>query len=149
TDPARLDGLLDTAVAEGAIVTRSSAPAPAAGHFASPAVCLSVPADHVLRTDEIFGPAVTVNSYTDLDEVLAATRHGRYGLGGYVVGPSERATAFARALDVGIVGVNNATPNTPQVPFGGIKHSGYGWEGGEVGLDAFLSYRTVAVASQS
>jgi succinate-semialdehyde dehydrogenase/glutarate-semialdehyde dehydrogenase len=51
----------------------------------------------------------------------------------------------AQALDVGIVGVNNAAPNAPVVPFGGLKHSGLGYEGGQPGLDAFLTHHTTAI----
>jgi succinate-semialdehyde dehydrogenase/glutarate-semialdehyde dehydrogenase len=68
-----------------------------------------------------------------------------YGLGGYVVGAPRRAADVARALDVGIVGVNTGSPNIPQVPFAGLKDSGIGVEGAQLGLDMFLTRQTVAV----
>lgn len=80
--------------------------------------------------------------------MLEATRRLSLGLGGCVAGAdSFRTVAVARELDVGIVGVNTGTPNTPSVPFGGLKDSGLGWEGSQRGLDAFVTRRTIARAA--
>lgn len=110
-------------------------------------ICVDPPATARVCTEEIFGPVLPIRCYDDADEVIAAARDSRYGLAGYVAGrDANRAAAVARALDVGIVGINTASPNTPQIPFGGLKHSGIGYEGGQPGLDAFLAYQTVAAA---
>lgn len=147
TDAGRIRALFDDAAAAGTTVIKAGVDVPAEGHFAPPMICIEPGPDSVVRSEEIFGPGISINGYDDVDEVIATTRASRHGLGGYVVGQAHRAAAVARSLDVGIVGVNNATPNTPQVPFGGLKFSGCGWEGGEAGLEAFLTYRTVAVSA--
>lgn len=147
TDPRRIDTLVNDAAARGAKVLRPERPDVASGYFCAPVICVEPPPDATIVTGEIFGPAVSIRAYDKLDDVLQATRDLDLGLGGYVAGgDSARAFDVARQLDVGIVGVNTATPNTPSVPFGGLKHSGTGWEGGQLGLDAFLTRRTIASA---
>ncbi|AXK31866.1 aldehyde dehydrogenase family protein [Streptomyces armeniacus] len=143
TDPARVESLVDSA---GGDVWRAATPVPEAGNFTRPAVSVRPLRDSELVREEIFGPAVSVLEYDALDEVLEAVAAGPYGLGGYVVGAPRRAAEVARALDVGIVGVNTGSPNTPQVPFAGLKDSGTGVEGSHLGLEAFLAPQTVAVA---
>lgn len=143
SDPARVDGLVDSS---GGDVWRAGTPLPGAGHFARPAVSVRPGGDSALVREEIFGPAVSVLEYGALEEVLEAVASSPYGLGGYVVGAPRRAAGVARALDVGIVGVNTGSPNTPQVPFAGLKDSGIGVEGSHLGLEAFLAPQTVAIA---
>jgi succinate-semialdehyde dehydrogenase/glutarate-semialdehyde dehydrogenase len=144
-DPARIAALADEAAAQGATVIRTHQAVPGEGHFCAPVICLRPPDEAAIVTGEIFGPAVSIRGYRDVDEVLEATRRLSLGLGGYVAwADSSRTVAVARELDVGIVGVNTATPNTPSVPFGGLKDSGLGWEGSQLGLDAFVIRRTIA-----
>ncbi len=142
SDPARVEGLVNSA---GGDVWRASTPVPQAGNFVGPAVSVRPGRDSALVREEIFGPAVSVLEYDALEEVLEAVASSPYGLGGYVVGPPRRAAEVARALDVGIVGVNTGSPNTPQVPFAGLKDSGIGVEGSHLGLEAFLTAQTVAI----
>ena len=143
TDPARVEALLEQS---GGEVWRGDVVLPERGHFQRPAFAVRPVPDSSLRREEIFGPAVSVSGYDELGQVLDTVADGPYGLGGYVVGEPNRAAEVARALDVGIVGVNNGTPNTPRVPFAGLKDSGLGVEGGYAGLEAFLTTRTVAVS---
>ncbi len=145
SDPDRIALLIGEAERQDAKVIRTKLVSPDSRHFCPPAACIAPPRNARIATDEIFGPGVAIFPYDDLDEVITTTRNSRHGLAGYVVGHDvARAVAIANSLDVGIVGVNSATPNTPQVPFGGLKDSGIGWEGGQAGLDVFLTYRTVA-----
>lgn len=147
-DPARIDELAAGAEASGARVHRFGGSTPGYGFFAPPVVVVDPGFDSPAVQGESFGPALAVLAYDDLDEVLSATRRLEHGLAGYVSGPdTHRATEFAKRLEVGIVGVNTGTPNTPQVPFAGLKHSGVGCEGGHAGLEEFLCYQTVAVNS--
>lgn len=148
SDPNRITSLIDNAESAGTKIIRSTVRVPATGHFAGPAICVNPPAENSIVSDEIFGPVISVRGYHDLNQVVTATRDTRYGLGGYIIGNPTRARILADALDVAIVGVNTATPNTPQVPFGGLKYSGIGWEGGEVGLDAFVTQQTVATSAR-
>src|SRR5699024_2960002 len=99
-----------------------------------PAICVEPSPSSRAVTEEIFGPAVSIQGYTDPDHVIRSVQQSAHGLGGYVVGEPGRAAQFARGLDVGIVGVNNASPNTPQVPFPTLKDSGIGSEGGYAGI---------------
>jgi succinate-semialdehyde dehydrogenase / glutarate-semialdehyde dehydrogenase len=147
TDADRIAALAEAAAGQGATVARTSQPVPAAGHFCAPLICVDPPDDAAIVTEEIFGPAVSIRGYREVDDVLDATRQLDLGLGGYVAGAdSSRTVAVARQLDVGIVGVNTGTPNTPSIPFGGLKHSGLGWEGSQLGLDAFQIRRVIARA---
>lgn len=146
SDDARIEELVADAQRHGAEVVRASVEAPASGQFTRPAICVEPGDASRMRTEEIFGPAVPVFGYTDPDEVLKTVREGEYGLGGYVIGEAGSATQFAAKLDVGIVGVNTGSPNTPQIPFGGLKDSGIGSEGGYAGLDEFRTNQTIAVA---
>ncbi len=146
TDRDRLASLLTDAEAAGATVLPSAVELPTQGQFARPGVCVDPPAESRIVTEEIFGPTCSISGYADLEEVVTATRESPFGLAGYVVGRDiARATDLARALDVGIVGINTAAPNTPQIPFAGLKFSGLGAEGGEPGLDAFLTDQSIAV----
>lgn len=146
-DADRIEELLGAGEAAGARIERATMPLPAHGQFARPAVCIEPPATARIATEEIFGPAVSISGYDSIDEVLVATRENPLGLAGYVVGRDEhRATDVARALDVGLVGVNNPAPNTPQIPFAGLKLSGIGAEGGFAGLEAFRTDQSIGIA---
>ncbi len=147
TDGDRLATLLSEAEAAGGTVVPSAVELPARGQFARPGICIDPPADSRIVTEEIFGPTCSISGYDSLEEVVTATRESPFGLAGYVVARDiARATDVGRALDVGIVGVNTAAPNTPQIPFAGLKFSGIGTEGGELGLDAFRTDQSIAVA---
>lgn len=146
-DPARIAALVQDAEDTGARVIRSRADVPTQGQFASPAICVDPHPDSAIHREETFGPAVSISGYDDLDAVLAASRQGAHGLAGYVVSSdTARAADIARRIDAGIIGVNNATPNTPHIPFAGLKDSGIGAEGGYAGLEEFLVPQSVAVA---
>lgn len=145
SDPARIESLLAEAKHLGASVVRTNLKLPKVGQFCRPVVCIAPPYDARIVSRETFGPALAILPYDEIDEVIVSTRKSDYGLAAYVMGrDTTRAISVAHALDVGIVGVNSGTPNTPQVPFGGLKYSGIGVEGGTQGLDAFLTYQTVA-----
>src|SRR5579875_454769 len=122
TDPGRIEALAQAAAGQGARIVTTGQAVPGTGHFAAPVLCLDAPDDAAIVTGEIFGPAISIRGYRDVDDVLAATRRLDLGLGGYVAGAdTSRTIAVARELDVGIVCVNNGTPNTPSIPFGGLK----------------------------
>ncbi|MFC0432455.1 aldehyde dehydrogenase [Kutzneria buriramensis] len=100
--------------------------------------------------DEIFGPAVTVTTVDDDEQALAIANDTDYGLtAGVITEDARRGLAVARRLRTGIVHVNNQTvDDEPQVPFGGVKSSGYGRFGGRWGVEAFTETRWVTVAGQ-
>jgi len=147
TDPARVDELAAEAANVSKAVYTADVAVPEQGHFARPVIVVDPDRESRIVTEESFAPVLPVLPYDHIGEVLAATRDNALGLAGYVVtGDPGRGRRVAAMLDVGIAGVNTATPNTPQVPFGGRKLSGLGWEGGQAGLDAFLAPQTIAVA---
>jgi succinate-semialdehyde dehydrogenase/glutarate-semialdehyde dehydrogenase len=147
-DPARMAALVEDAVSGGARAVRSAA-APAAGHFFAATVLLDAPTGSRVMTDEIFGPIAPIHVYDHLDEALALHHATGYGLAGYVCGTDlDRAQQVAGRLSAGIVGINNGTPNTPWIPFGGIGDSGLGYEGGRAGLEAFQTNLSVATKPQ-
>jgi acyl-CoA reductase-like NAD-dependent aldehyde dehydrogenase len=99
-----------------------------------------------LAQSEIFGPAFPVYAYRDIDEVLRRANGVPQGLAGYVYGTDlSQCRRVARQLDVGIVGVNEWRPLKAEIPFGGIKESGIGSEGGQEGLDEYLRVRVISV----
>jgi succinate-semialdehyde dehydrogenase/glutarate-semialdehyde dehydrogenase len=96
---------------------------------------------------ETFGPILSVKPFSDEAAVVREVNSWRTGLGGYVMSADpDHQLALAGSRDVGIVGINNGTPNTPEVPFGGLGASGWGVEGGLSGLHAFMHEQTLAVA---
>lgn len=147
-DPGRIENLVLDAERRGADVVVSTVDMPDMGYFSRPVMIVDPKPGSRVLIEEIFGPALAIRPYEDVSECISANWQCRHGLAAYVVG-SDLAVAqgVAESLDVGIVGVNSATPNTPQVPFGGVKLSGIGYEGGKAGVEDFQSLRTLAIAS--
>lgn len=97
--------------------------------------------------EEIFGPVCPIRGYTDEEAVVAEVHSWQIGLGGYVMSENaEHAANLASALPVGLIGINNGAPNTPEVPMGGIELAGIGREGGESGLLEFTEEQTLSFA---
>lgn len=144
-DPARLKGVVASAVAAGAKIAGTGPEVPAEGHWFAPTVLVDVPSSAAASCDEVFGPVASISVYDDLDDAVAAHRATGYGLAGYVCGTDlEAASSVAQRLRAGIIGVNTATPNYPGAPFGGVGLSGLGYEGGPQGLEAFQAFQTTA-----
>lgn len=108
------------------------------GFFFEPTVLCGVNTSMKVMTDEPFGPVAPITTFTDLDDALAKANDTDFGLAGYVFTNNTR-TAFlaSEGLDVGMVGVNNLVIATAEAPFGGIKNSGFGREGGAEGIEAY------------
>lgn len=120
---------------------------PARGYFLVPTVVEALP-DRVvpLWDEEVFGPVAVVRPYQDEAALVDEVNEWRQGLGGYVVSAdTEHALRLAERLRIGIVGVNNGAPNTPEVPFGGFGLSGLGREGGRSGLAEFTEEQTISL----
>jgi len=117
------------------------------GFFWQPTVMTEVPETAKIMNDEPFGPLVPIVRFKTFDEVMEQANRLPYGLAGYAfTGSTKTATAVADALETGMVGVNTLTISLPETPFGGMKDSGYGSEGGTEGLDAYLATKLVAQA---
>jgi succinate-semialdehyde dehydrogenase/glutarate-semialdehyde dehydrogenase len=118
------------------------------GWFFSPTVIAGCTDDMLCAQDETFGPVVPLFAFDEEDEVVARANSSRYGLAAYLYTKDlGRALRVSRALQYGIVGVNDPTPATPVGPFGGFKESGLGREGGTEGLDEFLESKLVSFVS--
>lgn len=96
-------------------------------------------------SEEPFGPVASVSAFATLDEGVALANHDSLGLASYVhTSNADIARRATELLDSGVVGVNTFAVSRPELPFGGVKDSGYGREGGKEGLLEFLVAKTVA-----
>ena len=95
--------------------------------------------------EETFGPVAPVMAISNEDEGVAIANGSPWGLAGYVFGPPDRAEAVARRLACGVAGVNEAAPSNAYAPFGGVKWSGFGREGGRWGIDEYLTVKYLAI----
>ena len=137
---AAVEGLVADAVGRGASVAAGgSRPADfTSGYFFEPTVLTGVTADMAVMSEEPFGPIAPITTFASFDEGIAIANSTRSGLAGFVF-TRDLATAFraSEELEVGMVGVNQLTIATAEAPFGGVKASGFGREGGAEGLDGY------------
>lgn len=116
------------------------------GHFYPPTVLADVDPGSRLMETEIFGPVAAILVFDDEDEVVRRANDTPWGLVGYVFTEGlDRALRVGERLEVGMVGVNTGLVSNPAAPFGGVKQSGLGREGGRVGIEEFLEYKYLAV----
>jgi succinate-semialdehyde dehydrogenase/glutarate-semialdehyde dehydrogenase len=143
----KVESLVADAVDRGAtVLTGGSAPA-GDGYFYPPTVLTGVPRDASMSDQEIFGPVAPLTSFESEADVIAAANDTEYGLISYVfTNDLRRALRVAEALETGMVGLNQGVISNPAAPFGGIKESGLGREGGSVGIDEFLETKYIGIA---
>ncbi|MDI3403581.1 NAD-dependent succinate-semialdehyde dehydrogenase [Streptomyces cavernicola] len=142
----KVDELVGDAVGRGAKTLVGGEHAPGDGYFYRPTVLTGVPTDAAMLHQEVFGPVAPILTFTDEDEALTAANDTPYGLVSYVFTQSlERAFRVGERLDTGMVGLNKGVVSNPAAPFGGVKQSGLGREGGSVGIDEFLETRYLAM----
>jgi len=131
---------------QGATVVTGGSATGNRGYFFEPTVLTDVPATARLVREEIFGPVAPVMTFSSDDEAIAAANASDYGLVAYVFTRDlERALRVSEALEVGMLGLNKGLVSNPAAPFGGVKESGFGREGGREGIDEYLSVKYVAV----
>ena len=142
----RMEATVAEAVAGGAnIIFQSEIPA-GDGYFFPITLLADVPEDAEVVRGETFGPVLAIMPYDDVEDAIARANDTDYGLGGSVWSPDvARATVIAERLEAGSVWVNQHPSMDPQVPFGGIKCSGLGVEGGLRGLEEFTHLQIVNV----
>jgi succinate-semialdehyde dehydrogenase/glutarate-semialdehyde dehydrogenase len=117
------------------------------GFFFQPTVITDVPDDSKIMTQEPFGPVAPIVPFKTFDEVVERANSLEFGLAAYAFTTSSAtANAIGDAIQSGMVGVNSVAISTPETPFGGIKESGYGSEGGIEGLSAYLNTKFVSQA---
>jgi succinate-semialdehyde dehydrogenase / glutarate-semialdehyde dehydrogenase len=114
------------------------------GNFFEPTVLVNVPMSARIMTEEPFGPIVPIAKFSSFDEVVAEANRLPYGLAAYAFTASlKTATAIGAAIESGMVSINHFGLALPETPFGGVKDSGYGSEGGTEGIEAYLSTKFI------
>jgi succinate-semialdehyde dehydrogenase / glutarate-semialdehyde dehydrogenase len=115
------------------------------GYFYEPTVITDVPDDSKIMTQEPFGPVAPIVTFKTFDEVVERANSLEYGLAAYAFTTSSAtAAAIGDAIQSGMVGVNSVAVSTPETPFGGVKESGHGSEGGVEGLGAYLNTKFIS-----
>jgi succinate-semialdehyde dehydrogenase/glutarate-semialdehyde dehydrogenase len=143
----KVAALVDEAVGRGAKVRCGGHPIDGAGYFYAPTVLTDVPSDAALTREEIFGPVAPIGTFTDEGDALRRANDTEYGLTAYVFTRDlSRAVRIGEALEFGMVGVNQGIVSNPAAPFGGIKASGFGREGGTEGIDEYLETKYLGLA---
>jgi succinate-semialdehyde dehydrogenase/glutarate-semialdehyde dehydrogenase len=142
----KVTGLVEDAVGRGARAIVGGHSVDGAGYFFEPTVLADVPADAELLKEEIFGPVAPVRGFDSEDEAIAAANDTEFGLVAYVYTRDlKRALRVVERLETGMVGLNQGMVSNPAAPFGGIKQSGFGREGGPEGIEEYLETKYVAV----
>ena len=138
--------LVGDAVQRGGRVLTGGGPTGDRGYFFEPTVIADVPADARVLTEEIFGPVAPITTFATEEEALARANATEYGLVAYFYTQDlNRAMRVIEGLDTGMVGVNQGMVSNAGAPFGGVKQSGYGREGGREGIDEYLALKYAAI----
>ncbi|MDQ3152433.1 MAG: NAD-dependent succinate-semialdehyde dehydrogenase [Actinomycetota bacterium] len=140
-------GLVDDAVARGATATTGGKADGGTGFFYPPTVLSGVPDDARILSEEVFGPVAPITTFRSEDEAVALANATEFGLVAYVYTRDlSRAVRVGERLDTGMVGMNTGLVSNAAAPFGGIKASGFGREGGTEGIDEYLDVKYLALA---
>jgi len=138
--------LVTDAVHDGATVVTGGSAGDGPGWFYRPTVLLGVPAEAQINQVEIFGPVAPITTFSNEDEAVERANATEYGLTSYVYTRDlARTIRLAECLEFGMVGVNTGLVSNPAAPFGGVKASGFGREGGFEGIDEYLDTTYVAL----
>ncbi|MGH2794909.1 MAG: NAD-dependent succinate-semialdehyde dehydrogenase [Actinomycetota bacterium] len=142
----KVSSLVGDALERGAKAVVGAEPGPGAGYFYRPTVLENVPPDARALREEIFGPVAPVASFDSEEEALAAANATEFGLVAYVYTRNlKRAFRMVEGLRTGMVGLNQGFVSNPAAPFGGVKQSGFGREGGREGIQEYLDVKYVAL----
>jgi succinate-semialdehyde dehydrogenase / glutarate-semialdehyde dehydrogenase len=134
-----MERMVADAVQRGAKVKAGGERGSNRGYFFQPTVLADVPQDAIIMNEEPFGPVAVTARFSSFDEVIEQANRLPYGLASYAFTQSSRTAAMVSdALEAGMVGINNNFISMAETPFGGVKQSGYGSEGGTEGMDAYL-----------
>ncbi len=142
----RVAKLVDESVAAGARVRTGGEIPVGPGYFYPPTVLSDVPADARIAREEIFGPVAAIQTFSTDDEALAVANDTDFGLVGYLYTRDlDRALWMSERLETGMVGLNRGYISDASAPFGGVKQSGVGREGGRSGINEYLEEHYVAI----
>jgi len=150
-NPRRIEAMsafTEDAVRKGAKLLAGGQRIGNAGNFWQPTILADVPREAKVFNDEPFGPMAAIRSFETLEEAIAEANRLPYGLAGYAFTKSlKNSDLLARRLEVGMLWINMPAMPSAEMPFGGVKDSGYGSEGGPEALEAYLNSRAVAIAN--
>jgi succinate-semialdehyde dehydrogenase/glutarate-semialdehyde dehydrogenase len=140
-------GLVTDAVHDGAKLMTGGHPIDGPGWFYPPTVLLGVPAEARINEVEIFGPVAPITTFSTDDEAVTRANATEFGLASYLFTRDlDRALRVAERLEAGMVGINTGLLSNPAAPFGGVKSSGFGREGGFDGIEEYLETKYVGIA---
>ncbi len=146
TQRSKVSELVTDAIGKGAQAVVGGTKVDGAGYFYNPTVLTGVPETAELLQEEIFGPVAPVFGFDDEDAAIAAANNTEYGLVAYVfTSDLKRALRVCERLQTGMIGLNQGMVSNAQAPFGGVKQSGFGREGGSEGIEEYLDTKYVAV----
>jgi succinate-semialdehyde dehydrogenase / glutarate-semialdehyde dehydrogenase len=139
--------LVQDAIDKGATAVVGGREREGAGYFYDPTVLGDVPDEARLLKEEVFGPVAPVKSFASEEEAIAAANDTEYGLVAYVyTNDLRRAFRVVEGLETGMVGLNQGMVSNAAAPFGGVKHSGFGREGGKEGINEYLEVKYVVMS---
>jgi succinate-semialdehyde dehydrogenase / glutarate-semialdehyde dehydrogenase len=142
-----MDRLVADALAKGAELVTGGKRIGNLGWFYEPTVLANVPVEAQIMVEEPFGPVVIVNPFDSYEEAVAEANRLPYGLAAYAFTASSRtADRVANDIESGMVSINHFGLGMPELPFGGIKDSGYGFEGGSEAIEAYLQTRFITTS---
>jgi succinate-semialdehyde dehydrogenase / glutarate-semialdehyde dehydrogenase len=146
TQRGKVAELVDDATQRGARTVVGGTRVDGAGYFYAPTVLADVPGEARLMTEEIFGPVAPITRFDSEQDAVDWANRTQYGLVAYVYTRDiKRALRVIEGLETGMVGLNQGLVSNPAAPFGGVKHSGFGREGGREGIDEYLYTKYAAI----
>jgi succinate-semialdehyde dehydrogenase/glutarate-semialdehyde dehydrogenase len=138
--------LVEDAVSRGAVVVAEADIPDGPGYYAAPTVLDHVPADAAIMHEEVFGPVAAIHRFSTEDEAIAVANDTEHGLASYLMTSHiDRARRVAARLQAGMVGINRGLVSEVAAPFGGIKQSGLGREGGPEGLHEYQQLKYLSL----
>jgi succinate-semialdehyde dehydrogenase/glutarate-semialdehyde dehydrogenase len=142
-----MEHMVEDAVAKGASVETGGNRLSGKGYFYAPTVVTAAPLTSMLMNNEPFGPLAAIVPFDEFDDAVSEANRLPYGLAAYAYTKSAKtANLVAAALESGMVSINHYGLSLPEVPFGGVKDSGYGSEGGSEAMEAYLNSKFITQA---
>jgi succinate-semialdehyde dehydrogenase/glutarate-semialdehyde dehydrogenase len=142
----KVQELVNDAVEKGATVALGGEAPGGPGNFYPATVLTDIPTTARILTEEVFGPVAPIIGFDTEEDGIAAANNTEYGLAAYIYTQSlDRALRVAEAIESGMVGVNRGVISDPAAPFGGVKESGFGREGGTEGIEEYLDTKYIAL----
>ena len=142
----KVESLVSSAKASGAISTLGGDPSPLGGSFYTPTILTGVDTDMEIANDEIFGPVASIIRFKDEKDAVRMANDTPYGLAAYFYSrDNARTWRVSEGLEYGMVGVNSGLISTEVAPFGGVKESGLGREGSHYGMDEWVELKYICI----